>query len=271
MATHQGSAAARAGQERYTHGYGTAIVAHMAQRTAEREAAFFLPHLRPGMRLLDLGCGPGTITLGLARAVAPGEVVGVDIAPGQVDRARALVAEQGVANVRFAVARAEALPFPDGSFDAGFEHAVLEHVADPLAVLRELRRVLRPGGLVGARDGDRGPLLVTPPCPELEQVNALYDRLWQRNGGDPRLGRRQRRLLREARFTPLETTLEADALPIYAVLALRAAPDFAARVVELGWIDRATFEGWQAPIAAWARDPDALIGLFWFSTVARRD
>jgi len=54
MATRQGGAAARAGQERYTQGYGTAVVAHMAQRTAEREAAFFLPHLRPGMRLLDL-------------------------------------------------------------------------------------------------------------------------------------------------------------------------------------------------------------------------
>ena len=70
------------------------------------------------MRLLDVGCGPGSITLGLAEAVAPGEVVGVDLQPAQVEQARALAAERGVANVRFEVASAYALPFPDAAFDA---------------------------------------------------------------------------------------------------------------------------------------------------------
>ena len=148
----------------------------MAARSAEREAAFLLPHLRPGMRLLDAGCGPGTITLGLAAAVAPGEVVGLELSPAMVEQARALAAERGVANVRFEVGDVQALPFPDASFDAAFESAVLEHVPDPARAVAELRRVLRPGGVVGLRDGDWGaggaPVL-EPPDPLVAEAYAL--------------------------------------------------------------------------------------------------
>ena len=255
----------------YTHGYSAGAVRTMAGRTAERQAAFFLPRLTAGARVLDVGCGPGTITLGLARAVAPGEVVGVDMEPSQVERARALAAEQGVANVRFEVGRAEALPFPDGSCDAAFEHTILEHVADPLAVLREIRRVLRQGGLVGMRDGDWGTMVIVPHCPELEQAMTHYERLWRHNGGDARFGRRHRPLLREAGFTPLETTLGIASLLPQVIVARLTAPDFTDQVVELGWVDRATLEGWPAPIAAWGRDPDALVADLMFETIARRD
>ena len=76
-------------REQYTMGYGPAATAIMAQRTAESHAAFFLPHLEPGMSLLDCGCGPGTITLGFADLVAPGEVVGTEIEEAHVALARA--------------------------------------------------------------------------------------------------------------------------------------------------------------------------------------
>lgn len=194
----------------YSHGYSPAVVQTMARRTAEREAGFFLPYLHTGLRILDVGCGPGTITLGLARAVAPGEVLGLDIDPGSVAVAEATAREQGVNNLRFEIGSAEALPFPDASFDAVFEHTLLEHVPDPLSVLSEMRRVLRPGGCVGLRDGDWGSNIFVPALgPELEAAFVLYERWWRHRGGDPRFGRRQRALLREAGFGRLESSAGA--------------------------------------------------------------
>ena len=75
-------------QDRYTHGYDARFVERLQRRTVERAADFFLPHLKSGMSLLDCGCGPGSITVGLAEVVAPGEVVGIDIETSQVETAR---------------------------------------------------------------------------------------------------------------------------------------------------------------------------------------
>ena len=96
----------------YSQRDNPAIEAWFARRTASREAAFFLPHLHPGMQILDVGCGPGSITLGLAEVVAPGKVVGIDLQPMQIEQARALAVERGVDSVRFEVAEAYRLPLP---------------------------------------------------------------------------------------------------------------------------------------------------------------
>ena len=136
----------------YVPGYGTAAGQYMAVRTAFNSADFFLPHLRPGMNVLDCGCGSGTITIGLAEAVSPGEVVGVDHEPVQVEQARALAAERGVDGVRFETADLFALPFADGTFDAAFAHAVLMHVGDP----RGRSAGDEPSGAPGRRRGDQG-------------------------------------------------------------------------------------------------------------------
>src|SRR6201997_1582388 len=103
-------------------------------------AAFFLLHLRPGMRLIDCGCGPGSITVDLAQAVAPGEAIGIDLRKDALMFGRALARERGIANVAFQAASVYQLPHADGSFDAAFSCAVLQHLAAPLLALKEMRR-----------------------------------------------------------------------------------------------------------------------------------
>lgn len=145
--------------ETYTHGYSPAMTRFLAGRSATRNAAFFLEQLRPGLRVLDCGCGPGSITVGLAEVVAPGEVAGIDIAAVQIDMARALATERGVANVRFEIGNVYEVPYPDATFDAVFADTLFMYVREPVRALREIRRILKPGRVVGLREPDLGATL----------------------------------------------------------------------------------------------------------------
>src|SRR3712207_1674237 len=140
------------GRAVYTHGHHASVLASHRWRTAENSAAYLLPHLRPGLDLLDVGCGPGTITADLAARVAPGRVLGIDRAEGVLDEAR----EAGSA-ATFEVGDVYALDLPDDSFDVVHAHQVLQHLSDPVAALREMARVCRRGGLVAVPGavGDR--------------------------------------------------------------------------------------------------------------------
>ena len=138
----------------YIHGHHESVLRSHQWRTAENSAAYLLPFLAPGATLLDIGCGPGTITVDLAERVAPGTVVGIDRAEDVLAVARASAAERGLHNVTFAVGDAYRLQFPDDSVDVVHAHQVLQHLTDPVAALTEMRRVGRPGGVVAVRDAD---------------------------------------------------------------------------------------------------------------------
>ena len=249
--------------EVYTHRANPAFDAAMARRTATGEAAFFLPHLRPGMRLLDVGCGPGSVTLGLAEIVAPGEVVGLDLRPAPIAQARVAASERGIVNARFEVGSAYALPFPDGSFDAAFALAVLMHLRAPARALAEMRRVLRPGGVVGVRDVDFGGRLIAPLTPLRERFTLLRDRVHEHNGGQLSLGRAQRRLLLDAGFARAEAGASAHSAGTVAETRGNAAfhkaelQGVAQTALAEGWADQATLDAMQVEFDAWAERPDA--------------
>lgn len=175
--------------EVYVHGHHESVLRSHKWRTAENSAGYLLPHLQSGMSLLDVGCGPGTITVDLARRVAPALVVGVDSAEEVVDAARKEADAVG-ADVRFGVANAGRLPFPDGNFDIVHAHQLLQHLADPVAALREMRRVCRSGGLVAVRDVDYSATTWFPPDPDLDDWLDLYGRVARGAGGEPDAGRR---------------------------------------------------------------------------------
>lgn len=238
-----------------------------ARRTAATQAAFLVRHLRPGMRLVDCGCGPGTITIGLAGVVAPGEVVGVDLDAKRVAEATRTAAEQGVANVRFEEANVYELPFPDEMFDAVYENAMLMHVDDAARAVREMWRVLKPGGVIGLRDVNLDGHLFTNANEGMLESHPLV-RAWHVHRGiDMHLGARVSTLLRDAGFLGIEGSASYDSYGTREAVG-QAAEQMARRIetvvadlaVEQGTADKAAIARMAQAWRAWAEDPDAFWG-----------
>ncbi|MFG2543444.1 methyltransferase domain-containing protein [Streptomyces sp. NPDC048594] len=190
----------------YTHGHHESVLRSHTWRTAANSAAYLLGSLRPHMKVLDIGCGPGTITADLAALVPDGHVTGVDRAPEIVDRARATAAERGLGNTDFAVGDVHALDYPDDTFCVVHAHQVLQHVGDPVGALREMRRVARPGGIIAVRDSDYGAMTWYPASPGMDAWLDLYRRVARANGGEPDAGRRLKAWALEAGFTDVTAT-----------------------------------------------------------------
>lgn len=190
----------------YTHGHHASVLRSHTWRTAANSAGYLLGALEPHMRILDIGCGPGTITADLAELVPKGRVTGVDMAPGIVEQARALAAERSLTNTDFAVADIHALDYPDASFSVVHAHQVLQHVGDPVQALREMRRVTEPGGIVAVRDSDYGAFTWSPASPVLDEWLELYHRVARANGGEPDAGRRLLSWAQQAGLTDITST-----------------------------------------------------------------
>lgn len=190
----------------YTHGHHESVLRSHRWRTAENSAGYLLPHLRPGMSVLDIGCGPGTITVDLAARVAPGRLLAVDVSDEVLDLARAEARARNLSNVSFTTSDVHALDFADGTFDAVHAHQVLQHVADPVQALREMRRVCVPGGVVAARDADFAGFIWFPQLPALDRWLNLYQQAARANHGEPDAGRHLLSWAREAGFKDITPT-----------------------------------------------------------------
>jgi len=186
----------------YLHGHHESVLRSHRWRTAENSAAYLLGALRPGQRLLDVGCGPATLTCDLADRVAPGEVVGLDASGEVIAMARTEAAGRGLDNISFQVGDAYALPFADDSFDVVHAHQVLQHLTDPVAALREMRRVAVSGGIVAVRDSDYAGMTWFPASDGLDEWRALYHEVAEAIGAQADAGRRLLAWVREAGFDP---------------------------------------------------------------------
>jgi len=230
---------------------------------------FFAPQLRAGMRLIDCGCGPGSITVDLAQAVAPGDAIGIDLRADALTQGRTLARERGIANLAFQAASVYQLPYADDSFDAAFACAVLQHLSAPVAALREIRRVLRPGGVVGIVDGSSTITFRYPTSPLLEAWDKL--RVLQREHNTERSSDalQLRALLREAGFARTQASgqMATEAGPPAGSLeeTRRVAEDHLIRLrgvlgelaVAQGWATRAELEQMAKALIAWGEAPDA--------------
>ena len=186
-------------------GYHTGtVIEQFAARQAMGPAAFLIPHLRPGMSLLDVGCGPGTVTQGLAKVVAPARVVGCDLETGMIERARALADEAGAGNLSFRTGDILDLPFEDGQFDIVFSAAVTEHLTNPIDAVKELARVVSSGGLVAITRTDWTGPLMSPDCTAMERFFELLEAGFRTQGGTMNGGRHIRVYTRQAGLEDVE-------------------------------------------------------------------
>jgi ubiquinone/menaquinone biosynthesis C-methylase UbiE len=242
-------------------------------------AALLVPHLRAGMRLIDCGCGPGSITVDLAQTVEPGETVGIDLREGALTHGRRLAWDRRIVNVVFLPASVYQLPFADGSFDAAFACAVLQHLAAPISALKEMRRILKPGGVIGIVDGSSTITFRYPTSSLLEAWDKLRGLQREYNTGRPSESLQLRVLLREAGFSrtqasgnlsteagPPAGSLEAtrqharnDLIRLHGVLGGLA--------VAQGWATRAELEQMAKALIAWGDAPDAFFARPTFTAI----
>ena len=263
-------------RDAYMHDYDGALTEQViAGRTAAVHGAFVLPYLKAGMHVLDCGCGPGSITVGLADAVAPGTVIGIDLEESQLAQARKTAVGLGRTNVTFEHADVRSLPFEEGRFDAVFSHAMLEHLPDPVPVLAEMRRVLKSGGLAAIRCIDLGGTIISPDDGRLAAGHDLWRRYRQHRGGDAFMGRRLRALLRDSGFARTVGTASSEtwATPerVQAFSSVMTdeftGPKIAEAAIQEGWADRAELAGIARAIDDWGGHPDAFMAIVWGEAV----
>jgi ubiquinone/menaquinone biosynthesis C-methylase UbiE len=259
-----------AARDVYSHGHHDSVLRSHRWRTAENSAGYLLPRLKPSDTLLDVGSGPGTITLDLASRLSEGRVIGLDSSPEVVAASRRLVTDDGAPRVEFAVGDVYALDFEADSFDVVHAHQVLQHLSDPVAALTEMRRVCRPGGLVAARDADYAAMTWHPGSPELTRWLDLYRTVARSNRAEPDAGRRLRSWALAAGFRSVEASAsvwcfadEADVAWWSDSWAERVTESsFGRQALERGLADSAELtalaQGWRA----WGQAPDA-----WFSVL----
>lgn len=262
----------------YTHGHHESVLAAHRWRTIGNSAAYLEPHLEAGRSLLDVGCGPGTITAEFAERLAPGRVVGLDAAVDAIAAAQRHATEVGAA-VELVQGDALALPFADGAFDIVHTHQTLQHVAEPVAMLREMARVARPGGIVAAREVDYAATAIHPLLPGLELWLDLYRRVHRGNGGEPDAGRH---LAAWARAAGLRSVTTTASVWLFSTPADRAwwggawaervlHSSFARDAVDDGHAEQRELQAISEAWTAWAADDDAVLTMTHVEVVATTD
>lgn len=172
----------------YVPGHNTTVLKGHAHRTVEDSAAYLLPHLKPTDHILDVGCGPGTITLGLAKRVPEGSIIGLDTVESLAEECREKAKAEGLRNAEFVVGDAFHLGYRNETFDVTHCHQVLFHLEDPLAVLKEMKRVTKSGGIIACREAIVGAGAVFPRPSPLERFFPSLHAMHTRRGQHPAAG-----------------------------------------------------------------------------------
>jgi SAM-dependent methyltransferase len=241
--------------EQYTPGHSANATAFMAARSFISHGEFISPYIKPGMTVLDCGCGPGAISIGLAEAVGPaGHVTGIDFGESQIEIAKT----RATSNLSFQMASVYELPFEDEAFDLVFSHALFEHLADPIRGVTEIRRVLRPGGVAGLCSPDWGGFILSPSDDAVETAIARYRMIQEKNGGQTRAGRQLGSWLAAGGLVPEKIQARYECYPDSRVIA----EYLALQLEQTGDIESGSV------LRVWAGLPRTLFAQSWVSAIA---
>ena len=259
----------------YIHGFSAEEQKRLSRMQAIlNDAELEALDLRGVRSLLDVGAGLGQMTRALAGRLEPGaRVVGVERDARQLAEAERLAEAAGEAGlVELRAGDAEKLPLTDeerGSFDLAHARFLLEHVADPLAVVREMVAAVRPGGRLVLFDDDHELLRLWPVCPEVEGAWQVYWESYRERGCDPLIGRRLAPLLLEAGARPTRVTsvfygaVAGDALFELVVDNIHGVLEGAAAALdETGRLPSAKMDAAHDALSRWRRTPAATV---WYS------
>ncbi len=266
------------GTPNYTMGFSEAILDSLRRYPAEANSAYLLPHLRPGLRVLDFGCGPGTVSVGLAKAVEPGELHGVDMEESQIELARAVAESDRQGNAVFHVGDILHLPFEDGSFDVAHCHNVLMHIPDTQAVLTEVKRVLKPGGIIGCREMICESCYTYPDFGVIRKAWDMFEDLLTADDGHPQMGKELKGHVLDAGFTNPRVTASWDICSTPADVALVhgvtsnwfLAPEVTEAAIKYGAATRELCDRIADAYSRWKDVPGALCGIAFGEVVAEK-
>jgi SAM-dependent methyltransferase len=260
----------------YLHGTSPGEQARLSQlNRLMNDAALRELKLRGGERIVDFGCGLAQLSRGMARAAGK-RLLGIERSAEQLAEAARQTAEAGeqdLVELRQGDVTDPPLRADEwGTFDVAHARFVLEHVRDPLAVVRQMMRAVRPSGRIVLQDDDHDVLRLYPEPPGLMALWRAYERTYDRLGCDPYVGRRLASLLHEAGARPVRCTQiffgACAGEPAFASLIENMAGLLAGArepIVEGGLLGAAELDGALSALRAWAARPDAALwyGIFW--------
>ena len=190
----------------YVHGHHESVLRSHTWRTIENSAKYLERYLEDKSNLLDVGCGPGTITIDFAKRILEGSVLGIDISDEIIQKAQTASQEFDLDNCSFNTGDTYHLDFEDNTFDIVHAHQLLQHLTDPVAAIKEMKRVVRPGGVVALRDADYGGMIWAPTDPKLDEWMDLYQQMTKKNKVTANAGRYLFSWVTQASFSSVEVT-----------------------------------------------------------------
>ncbi len=264
--------------DRYTHGHHESVLRSHRWRTVENSASFLVEYLTDGQTLLDVGCGPGSISADLARRLPHGSVLAIDNASEIIEQAASEPEYRELTNLTFEVRDVYDTGLEDDSFDVVFAHQVLQHLTDPVAALREMRRVVKPTGVVAVRDTDFAAFTWYPDDERLTRWLALYHDMTARNHAEADAGRHLKSWAQAAGFRDVVVSSATWTFEqpeerrwwggLWADRVLESR--FADHALEYGLSNRAELETLAEGFRSWIDAPDGIFFVLHGQVVARK-